>query len=186
MTQPPQPPRVLDQRFERDVPLEQVRVHPRNPRRGDLDQIEGSIEANDFYGALIVQQSTGHILVGNHRYLAAQRAGIDALPVLWVDVDDARAERIALVDNRTNDLASYDQALLLELLEVLPDLTGTGYTTAALQELERAVRGVPPEGFPEVGDDLATDYRCPRCGYEWSGKAAPPGGTLSDADLAAP
>jgi len=28
----------------------------------------------------------------------------------------------------------------------------------------------PPEGFQEYDDGIATDYCCPKCGYEWSGK----------------
>ena len=26
-----------------------------------------------------------------------------------------------------------------------------------------------PEGFNEYGEDIATEYKCPKCGYEWSG-----------------
>lgn len=29
---------------------------------------------------------------------------------------------------------------------------------------------VPPGEFPEYGEGIATAYRCPKCGYEWSGK----------------
>jgi hypothetical protein len=29
----------------------------------------------------------------------------------------------------------------------------------------------PPEEFGVVGEDLHTDYACPRCGYRWSGRA---------------
>src|SRR5437763_132088 len=29
----------------------------------------------------------------------------------------------------------------------------------------------PPEDFPEAGEDIPTAYRCPKCSYEWSGKA---------------
>ena len=45
------------------------------------------------------------------------------------------AARIALVDNRANDLAGYDDSVLLELLESMPDLAGTGFDDAFLAEL---------------------------------------------------
>ena len=35
--------------------------HPDNPRRGNVDEIRSSIRINGFYGALVVQRSTGHI-----------------------------------------------------------------------------------------------------------------------------
>ena len=47
--------------------------------------------------------------------------------VYLVDVDEDAATRIVLVDNRSNDLAGYDDELQLALLESLPDLAGTGY-----------------------------------------------------------
>ena len=29
--------------------------------------------------------------------------------------------------------------------------------------------GGGPAAFPEKDEDLETDYKCPKCGYEWSG-----------------
>jgi hypothetical protein len=40
-----------------------------------------------------------------------------------------------LVDNRTNDLADYDPQALVDLLEELPDLDGSGYDQADLDAL---------------------------------------------------
>ena len=112
-------------------PIGKVAPHPRNPRQGDVGAIHQSIEANGFYGHVVAQRSTGYILAGNHRWLAARQAGAKRIPVTWVDVDDDHALRILLADNRTNDLASYDDASLAELLvdiqKATGDLTGTGY-----------------------------------------------------------
>lgn len=118
--------------------LDAVRPHPRNPRQGDVGAISVSINENGFYGAIIAQRSTGYILAGNHRYQAAIAAGADRIPVQWVDVDDAHALRILLADNRTNDVASYDDAALAELLTELAEdggLTGTGYDGDDLDQL---------------------------------------------------
>jgi hypothetical protein len=88
---------------------------------------------------LVVQRSTGNILVGNHRYMAAKAMGLTELPVLWIDVDDERAERILLADNRLSDLATYDDAGLAALLKELniteTGLKGTGYSVEELEEL---------------------------------------------------
>lgn len=119
-------------------PIEKLLVHPRNPRRGDIGAIYESIRENGFYGAVVAQKSTGYILAGNHRYQAAQQAGAQKIPVIWVDVDDERAIKILLADNRTNDLATYDDNVLTELLQELaggPGLDGTGFDNDALDEL---------------------------------------------------
>ncbi len=127
----------------KDVALDQLRAHPANPRRGNVDAIRESIDENGFYGRIVVQKSTGYILAGNHRYLAAKEAGLDVLPVDYVDVDDERAMRILLADNRTNDLAVYDNEALAEMLEHLAStdtgLLGTGYNEAALADMLAAI-----------------------------------------------
>jgi hypothetical protein len=51
-----------------------------------------------------------YVLAGNHRLQAARAQSIARVPVIFVDVDDDAARRILLVDNRTNDLAEYDDA----------------------------------------------------------------------------
>ena len=121
------------------VDIDRVRPHPANPREGDVGAIWESIKENGFFGALVVQESSGHILAGNHRWLAAQETDMEQVPVIYVDVDDERAMRILLADNRTNDMASYDDNQLADLLEHLAstdeELAGTGYDGDALDEL---------------------------------------------------
>lgn len=130
--------RVLNQTTSLE-PLTAVKPHPRNPRRGDVDAVQASIDRNGFYGAIVAQQSTRHILAGNHRYLAAQAAGATEIPVIWIDVDDDHALRILLADNRTSDLADYDDETLTDLLRSIQaetgTLAGTGYTGDDLNRL---------------------------------------------------
>ncbi|MBT6825756.1 MAG: ParB N-terminal domain-containing protein, partial [Rhodospirillales bacterium] len=117
--------------------------HPDNPRRGDVESIRESISANGFYGALVVQRSTGHILAGNHRFMAAQAEGLEKFPVIYVDVDDDEAKYILVVDNRSSDKAENDQEILAAILQGLESseqgLIGTGYSDADLAGLLAAV-----------------------------------------------
>jgi 3'-phosphoadenosine 5'-phosphosulfate sulfotransferase (PAPS reductase)/FAD synthetase len=117
------------------VPIGSVQPHPKNARQGDIGAICESIKANGFYRPLVVQRSTTYILAGNHAWRAAAMLGMERVPVAYIDCDDETALRILLVDNRTNDLASYDDAALAELLQSLPSLEGTGYDAEALDEL---------------------------------------------------
>lgn len=120
------------------VPLDQLQRHPRNPRRGDLDAIISSIRTNGFFGAVIAQKSTNHILVGNHRFEAARRLGYTEVPVIYVDVDHERALHILLADNRTSDLGDYDNEELLSLLQEIQlgeGLEGTGYSMKDMNAL---------------------------------------------------
>ncbi len=139
--------------------------HPDNPRRGDVDSIRESISANGFYGALVVQRSTGHILAGNHRFMAAQAEGLEKFPVIYVDVDDEEAKYILVVDNRSSDKAENDQEILAAILQGLESseqgLIGSGYSDADLACLLAAVMadGEALEGeddIPETPEEPVT------------------------------
>ena len=85
------------------------------------------------------------------------------LPVAYLDVDDDRAERILLADNRSNDLASYDDHALADLLQTLTatdhGLLGTGYDGDDLDQLLRDLNGDQPKPDPGAQVDRADELR---------------------------
>lgn len=149
-----------------EVPVEELRPHPRNPRVGDSSRISESLTRNGLYGCVVAQLSTGYILAGNHTYEAASRLGAEKVPVYWVDVDDATALRILLADNRTSDLAANDERLLAQLLgEIVREarsLLGTGYDRGDYDRLVKqalAERPAPVRGPEEdAGDEEETTW----------------------------
>lgn len=142
------------------VDVDQLEVHPDNARVGDLGLIGTSIESNGFYGAVIAQRSSGRVLAGNHRLQAAREQGARVVPVLWVDVDDDHARRIMLVDNRANDVAGYDNSQLAEVLAMVEDFTGTGFTEDLAAEIIAGAAIPPqlnnPDDAPDVPDHSQT------------------------------
>lgn len=129
--------RIINENSE-VVSIDSLRPHPRNVNMGDIGAIHSSITANGFYGNVVAQRSTGHILAGSHRWLGARQAGLEEIPVTWVDVDDAAALRIMLADNRTARLGSDDEVALAELLQELANdggLEGTGFDGDDLDQL---------------------------------------------------
>jgi hypothetical protein len=143
-----------------------VREYPGNARRGDVDAIADSMDENGVFAPIVVQRSTGYVLDGNHRLKAMLQLGEDTVPVIYVDVDDERAKRIVLVANRTNDLATYDEQALVDLLQDLPDLSGTGYDDDDLADLlvgldvhlEDASPDVKPTGKDRYGEEGEREY----------------------------
>lgn len=129
------------------VPLDRLSEHPENPNVGDADAIAASIDANGFYGAVVAQKTTGHVLAGNHRLIAARQHGLDTIPVVWLDVDDDRARRILVNDNRIAEFAHRDPealvAILANLAETDEALRGTGYAPEDLEDLLALVSGPP-------------------------------------------
>lgn len=122
------------------VPLADLAPYYRNPRSGDLDAIAESLSTHGQYKPIVVNRGThtgrpNEILAGNHTAKAARKLGWDDIAVTWLDVDEATAAKIVIVDNRTSDLAGYDTALLADILTDLPDLEGTGYDQEQLDDL---------------------------------------------------
>lgn len=143
----------------RSTQLSALIQHPDNPRKGNVGAIAASIEANGFYGAIIVQKSTNRVLAGNHRLQALLAQGISEAPAIFVDCDDETARRILLADNRTNDLAGYDDEALAKLLQDLPSLDGTGFDSASLDKLlaDIARSGEARDAAPKI--DQAEELR---------------------------
>jgi hypothetical protein len=121
------------------APVSDLYPHPQNPRQGDVGAIAESIQENGWYGTIVAQQGTNYILAGNHRWQAAKQLGMEEVPVTWVEVDDESALRILLADNRTSDLASHNDNVLVELLKSLEStdkgLAGTAWDNDALDNL---------------------------------------------------
>lgn len=140
----------------RDVQLSEVQPHPKNPKQGDVGAIAESIEANGWYGRILVQKRTGFIIAGNHRYLAAAHRGEDSVPAEIIDVDDATALRLLLADNRIADRGDYsDEQLALVLSEILEaggNLSGTGYDNDDLDQLLHDLSGYDAN-ITETSDD---------------------------------
>ncbi len=127
------------------VPITSLRPHPRNPRRGNLEAVKESLLHHGQYRPIVANQRTGEVLAGNHVLRAAGELGWEEIAATFVDLSDEEATRLVLVDNRTSDLAGYDDDLLVELLEGLPDLSGTGFDQGALDDLLEEVAPPPLE-----------------------------------------
>lgn len=136
---------TLAQQFVPDIAVDELQEHPENPRRGDDDAVGESIDTNGFWGGILVQRSTGYILGGNTRYRAMVERGETTIPGFYIDCDDTTAKRIMLADNRTSDLAFYDDPLLVNLLREVQSasgsLDGTGYDDDAYALLLSQVDG---------------------------------------------
>ncbi|MCY0929459.1 ParB N-terminal domain-containing protein [Streptomyces sp. H27-H1] len=133
-------PRIPTSLADLTVSLADLAPYHRNPRTGDLDAIAESLATHGQYKPIVVNRGThtgrpNEILAGNHTAKAARKLGWDEIAVTWLDVDEATAAKIVIVDNRTSDLAGYDTALLADILTNLPDLEGTGYDQEQLDDL---------------------------------------------------
>lgn len=126
----------------KQIALEQLTTFPANPRRGDVAAIRASLEATGQYRAIVVRSDTMEVLAGNHTLAAMRELGYEKALCHLVNVDDTEARRIVLADNRTAELASYDEQALADLLAQMDgDLQGTGWDDSALADLLAGLEG---------------------------------------------
>jgi ParB-like chromosome segregation protein Spo0J len=116
------------------VGINEIKVHPMNPREGDIGSIIESLNKMGQYRPIVVNKRTRHILSGNHTYQAAVQLGWEKIAVHWIDVDEIEEIKILIVDNRTSDLATYDPQELNKLLTTT-NLTGTGFSPEEVAEI---------------------------------------------------
>jgi len=121
----------------RSFALDDLTPLDRNPRRGNVEMIRESIRANTQYKSLVVRKTADAlvILTGNHTFEALKEEGRAEARCEVLECSDDEATRIVLADNRTADTAVNDDEVLLELLETLDDLDGSGYTMDDLEDL---------------------------------------------------
>lgn len=135
--------------------LDDLKEYPNNARRGDVSVLVESLKINGQYRPIVVQKSTNYVLAGNHLLRAAKILGWDQVDAVVIDVDDQKALKIVLADNRTADLGDYNTDLLATLLSDLEDFEGTGYSLADIEELEAVINKEPQEERPEVEFSIA-------------------------------
>jgi ParB-like chromosome segregation protein Spo0J len=105
-----------------DIPLNQIKPYPNNPRKNAkaVDVVAHSISAYGFNSPIVVDRDMV-IINGHTRYLAAQKLGLETVPVVvaaGLSPDRVKAYRI--MDNRSASIAEWDNdKLLQEIVELL-------------------------------------------------------------------
>lgn len=148
------------------VPLEQLTADPENARvhgRDNLRAIKASLEA---FGQVRPLLATSELvlLAGNGTLAAMEALGWSEAQVLvlpWSDRDTCRAYAIA--DNRTAELAAWDNDLVEEQLG---DLAETGVDMAAFG-FDAPSLTVTAEDRVAAEVEAERSYRCPACGFRW-------------------
>lgn len=119
------------------VTVESLRPHPRNPRRGVVDEIQRSLQRFGQQRPLLALPD-GTLVAGHHVWQAAIAEGWTHVAVVRSDLSEREVDAYLLADNRLADLGLYDDAELAALLAPLQDdglLDGIGYSSADVDEL---------------------------------------------------
>ena len=110
---------AVDQaRSARRLPVEQISPNPRNPRdsfaEDELEDLTRSVREKGVVQPLLVrtlEEGRYELIAGERRWRAAQRAGLDMVPVVVRDVDEKESLELAIIENvQRADLNSLEEA----------------------------------------------------------------------------
>ncbi len=142
-----------------------IKPYLHNPRHNDqaVDAVAASIGAFGFRQPIVVDEE-GVIVVGSTRYKAALKLGLEAVPVhVASGLTPAQVKAYRIADNKTAELADWDQQVLVQELAALQqldfDLDLVGFTSEELQQLlqgEIAPALTDAADVPEPPDDPIT------------------------------
>lgn len=152
-----------------EVAVTAIEPNPGQPRREmdtrALEELSQSMREHGVLQPLLVRrQGAGYqIVAGERRWRAAQRAGIERVPVVVREIDDRRVLEIALVENlQREDLNPLDEALAFQgLAELEPSQERVAekvgksrpYVTNALRllQLEKEAQALVRDGSLSAG-----------------------------------
>lgn len=121
-------------------PITEIKPYARNPRKNDgaVAQVADSIQKFGFRQPIVVDDDDV-IVVGHTRFKAAKKLGMERVPVTkMTGVDPALVAKYRIADNRLNELADWDNEMLIqELDDVLAKTGNTDLTGFDAREIDR-------------------------------------------------
>ena len=101
------------------VPCNSLTIDPNNARKHPEKNISGIAASLRVYGQrkpLVVNRAGNVVESGNGTLVAARSLGWEQIAVVFVDDDSSKARGFALADNRTAELAEWDQDKLDQMI----------------------------------------------------------------------
>lgn len=150
--------------------LATLKPHSRNVRKHPAGQIRLLVKSIQQFGVTAppLIDETDTILAGSARVLAAEKAGLDEIPVrVGRDLSPAQKRAYILLDNRSHDLSGYDRPALADELRDLTSLLAaegldfelTGFEPAEIDALFADLVDQPgdlDETLPELSEDAVS------------------------------
>jgi len=161
----------------REVDPRSLTANPKNWRihsAAQREALRGSIHELGYGDPVELMDGTDLILDGHLRVDLAIQEGQETISVVDMAFEtEADADQYLLTKDPIAAMANADRDQLAALLEDVS--TGEAAVQAMLADMaerEGIVGPTAPDEFASYDENVATEHRCPSCGYEWSGKTS--------------
>lgn len=134
----------------------------------NVDAIAASLKEHGQYLPILIQRSSLSIVKGKGVYLAMRKLGWDECDVHFMDVDNVTATRIALRDNRSGELAGWDNPALADLLMQLEDFESLGWNQDEFDALLASIEIPTDVGTNDTQDPGAQEDKATELQAKWN------------------
>lgn len=149
------------------LPISELTPDPANVRthdRRNLDTIKASLKRFGQRLPIVVQKQGMVVRAGNARLMAAKELGWTHIAALVVDESSVDATAYAIADNRTAELAGWDDQGLAQVLDQLQrenSLDGVGFTEDEIAKMLDDIAGSPTVVEDDVPPPPDNPETCP-------------------------
>ena len=166
-----QTPRISESLQHLAVDIDSLVHDPANARKHgerNIAAIKASLARFGQVKPVVVADNGVTVIAGNGTLQAARELGWKKIAAVTTTLEGSEATAYAIADNKTAELAEWDNSVLSQLIDTLPgelqEVIGFAET-----EVERLVESSLVDDKPkEVDvDAISLDHKCPRCGFEF-------------------
>jgi len=136
----------------------------------NLQAIEKSLQEFGQQKPIVITKDN-KVIAGNGTLLAATSLGWDEIDVVVTTLDEVKQTGFAIADNRTAELAAWDDDVLAKTLS---DLMGNGFNMDSFgfskKEIDEIIsQAIKGEGAIELDENNFNNFdnKCPKCGFEF-------------------
>lgn len=119
-----------------NIKLNLLKPYENNPRNNEnaVEYVANSIKEFGFKVPIIIDKNNT-IVCGHTRYLASKKLGLTEVPcVIADDLTPDKIQAFRLIDNKTNEFATWNEDLLLEELKAIENIDMTEYGFEEISE----------------------------------------------------
>lgn len=104
------------------IEIDKIIPYHNNPRKNQaIDKVASSLSEYGFQQPIVVDKNMV-VIVGHTRLQGAKKIGMEKVPVLIADLDEAKAKAYRIADNRLSEDSAWDYDLLKGEIDILKEI----------------------------------------------------------------
>jgi len=154
--------------------ISSLSLDPSNVRKHSKKNLEAIKASLRKFGQQkpIVVDAKGIVIAGNGTLTAAQELGWTDIQIVRTELAGVEATAFAIADNRTAELAEWEEDKLNAVLRSLQD-EGFELVDVGFEPITEETTAAPESSAEEIDTDaIEMECRCPKCGFEFDPKGS--------------